>query len=123
MAHFHTLTSVGLLGNNREIVKQIFQYFLTISATQSNFYRGHITSYREIFKEYKNNIDRMEEEVEEKLTILYGRYFPEVEINCSAVKVDDGIYQLQIKGTMVDENKERILLNEGVEVNTDEKIG
>jgi len=62
------------------IIDRLFSYFLVAEYSQSYIYNGKIASMPWLLYKYKDNINKLESEIESTLTELYERYFIETSV-------------------------------------------
>lgn len=80
-----TLSSDGWLNTVGEKADRLIGYFYYSDASQSNTFKGNITSFPNIIKEYGNDPTQLKSELNEKVQQYLSRYFNEVLVEINVV--------------------------------------
>jgi len=98
-------------------MKLVFIYFLTSRYSQSNTFKGKITSLKHIVNNFNDPLD-LKREIKESLEIMYLNYFDEVEVTVSFkyLTEDNTNSNMTIDVVVTEEDGTTVDLSQGLEL-------
>lgn len=98
-------------------MKLVFIYFLTSRYSQSNTFRGKITSLKHIVNNFNDPLD-LKREIKESLEIMYLNYFDQVEVTVSFkyLTEDSTNANMTIDVVVTEEDGTAVDLSQGLEL-------
>lgn len=108
-APYPSLSSAGFISETYKKADRIMSTFFTSEFSQSNFYRGKISSLQYLVKSHGKEPNVLALKVQEMLTALFNRYFNDtlresVTITVTSKDVDDSTdnrYKLNVDAVLV----------------------
>jgi len=110
------LSRDGWLKDPSTMVNKLFEYFLVSEYSQSNTYRGKITSLKYIL-EQNTASDDIKSEIIKALVNMYNRYFTDILINIDITDDDTSMLSLAISVDVTGEDGNRYTLDKNLELN------
>lgn len=108
MVKVPTLTSAGWVSDIVTKATSLMDYFLTSEESQSQLFRGNISSLPYLVQQHGNEPYRLEERTQSTLTRYLSKYFEEAQVRVSAdnLESEDGRYNLTIDITLTDAGRQ-----------------
>lgn len=107
MSNVPSLSGSGWI---RDIVNrstQLMDYFLVADYSQTQLYKGHVSSLPYLVQQYGDSRERLAENIRTTLSRYFRRYFEAVNVNTSTTLVEggDGRYNVSIECTIEDQGQ------------------
>lgn len=98
MTRVPTLSSAGWVNDAVSMGVKLMDYFLVSEHSQSQLYRGDITSMTHLVQQYGSEPTQLAEQTRTQLQNYLSRYFDQVQVNTTSDKLDSatGRYNLTI---------------------------
>ena len=104
-----SLSESGWITSSLQKADFIFSHFFESNFSQTEIYKGHVSSFAYLLATYHNDNDRLVNEMQSVLTNYFGRYFNSVdcEVKWTTNAINSSIVELTLYLTFVDaEGKE-----------------
>ncbi len=115
-----TLSGRGWLTQTREKADQILSWFFVSDQSQSELFRGNVTSLAYLVHQYGHDKSLLTSQVESALSTYFRRYLPntlvQVQSSFLNTEIQDGPYRLSILLLGQDENGQPINLADEFDV-------
>ena len=111
MTRVPTLSTAGWVSDVANMAVKLMDYFITSDVSQSQLYRGEITSLRHLVQRHGSNPTYLEEHVRTQLSNYLSRYFDDVQVNTRTTGLDvaDGRYTLVLDVMLSKDSKQHSL--------------
>lgn len=111
MTRLPTLSTAGWVDDVVTMGAKLVDYFLVSEHSQSQLYRGDITSMTYLVQQYGSEPDALADHTRSQLYNYLNRYFDEVQINTDADNLDSatGRYNLRIDAMLTKDGKQHSL--------------
>lgn len=100
-----TLSSSGFVSGIAEKADRLMSYYFTSEASQSNLYRGEITSLPKQIQLLGNDVSALSERIRTELERLFGNYFDGVEVVVNTDipnPIDPNRINVTVSATLID---------------------
>lgn len=95
-----TLSSSGWVDEIAEKADRVMAYFFVSEYSQSNIFRGNITSLPHLIQKFGNEPEVLKSEISRKVQDLLGRYFDEVSVDAEITNEDQPHSRMDLQITV-----------------------
>jgi len=95
-----TLSTSGVIRNPKHIMRRILLNYFKLNAKTSRLYRKRLYTINEALKDFKHDIESLEERVQMELKTIAMAYFDYAEITTTIVEIESSLYTISIGGVI-----------------------
>ncbi len=118
-----TLSSIGVIENDDNIVNRLFLYFLASEFSQTFFYENYVASLKYIIGKYGDDEIEFKSKIIDSLKNMYDRYYENTEVS---VLIENNTETESIKKLTFDvityNGDKKIILSETIKIDSDKII-